>query len=122
MQKDSISIFRMKTLPKGSEGWNFMVKCRDLVSKYLTWDVGKGNHALFWEDSWDGHPSIDSNLVSGNLKGKLISRWGKKVSDYKTTISMEDHSRWIWKLLEDVEMDFAKIKAYENIIQDRKVK
>lgn len=35
---------------------------------------------------------------------------------------MEDYSVWIWKPLEDVEMDSAKIRAYEKIIRDKKVK
>lgn len=48
--EDPSSIFRMKTLPNGSESWNFMVKCRHLVGN-LTWDIGQGAEALFWEDS-----------------------------------------------------------------------
>ena len=39
--EDPNSILRMKTLLKGSESWNFMVKCHYLVRKYLTWDVSK---------------------------------------------------------------------------------
>lgn len=49
-----------------------MVKCHHLVSNYLTWDIGKGDDALFWEDSWDGLPPIDNNLIPRNLKEKLI--------------------------------------------------
>ena len=119
---DPTSIFRMKTLPKGSESWNFMTMCRDLVCKYLTWDVGKGEDALFCFYSWDGHPLIDNKHVVGSLKEKLTSRWGRKVSDYITNISMGDHSDWIQKPPEDAELDLVEIEAYNNIIQDRKIK
>lgn len=36
---------------KWLEFWNFMSKCQKLISKFLTWDVGLGDKALFWEDS-----------------------------------------------------------------------
>ena len=70
---DPLSIFRMKTLPKGLENWNFIAKCRPLISKYLTWDIGKGDETFFWEDSWDGLPPIDKVEIPVKLKEKLIS-------------------------------------------------
>lgn len=120
--EDLISIFRMKSLPKGSKSWNFMVKCRNLVGKYLMWDVGKGNETLFWEDSWDGHPPIDSSPFPGGLKEKLINLWGSRVCDYKIKVSSDEFSGWIWKPLKEIDLDPAAIKAYEEIIQRRKVK
>ena len=57
---DKSSLFRIKNPPKGSAGWNFMVKSRNLITKYLTWDLGKGEEALFWEDSWNGLPPLTS--------------------------------------------------------------
>jgi hypothetical protein len=71
--EDPVSIFRMKNPPKGSKIWNFMLNCRDLIGKFLTWDVGVGDKALFWEDSWDGHPPIVSKSYPKHLKEVLIS-------------------------------------------------
>ena len=72
-KEDPLSIFRTKQPPKGSECWNFMLKCRPLISKYLTWAVGKGNEALFWEDSWDGHPPLHRHHKIKDLKDNLSS-------------------------------------------------
>ena len=35
---------------------------------------------------------------------------------------MENQSSWIWKPLEEVDLDHDEIKAYEKIISSRKVK
>ena len=45
--EDLLSIFRISSPPKGSECWNFMIKCHHLINKFLTWDVGFGEDALF---------------------------------------------------------------------------
>ena len=73
----------MKRLPKGSKCWNFMSKCQKIISKFLTWDVGLGDKALFWEDSWDELPLIESSPSNDTLKQRLTSLWGSKVKDYK---------------------------------------
>ena len=84
---DPFSIFRMKSLPKGSDSWNFIAKRRSLINKYLTWDVGNGEEALFWEDSWDGHPPIDNLGLPKSSKELFINLWGTEVSNYKTMIT-----------------------------------
>ena len=83
---DPLSIFKMKTLPKGFESWNFMIKCHHLVCNYLTRDVGKGDEALFWEDSWDGHPPLHHSSFPKDLKEKLINLWGSKFCEYKIEV------------------------------------
>ena len=90
-----LSIFRMKNLPKGSDSWNFIVKCRPFITKYRSWDIGNGQEALFWEDSWDGYPPIDSLGPLDNSKDLLINLWGTKVSDYKTLVLTNEGNKWI---------------------------
>lgn len=80
---DATSLFRMHNLPKGSVSWNFIVKCRALISKYITWDTRRGEDALFWEDSWDGLPPMDSLGILTNVKNTLVNLWGTKVSNFK---------------------------------------
>lgn len=74
----------MKSLPKGPDSWNFIAKNRHLITKYLTWDIGKGQNALFWEDSWDGIPPLDTQGLPSECKNLLSNLWGDKVMDYMT--------------------------------------
>lgn len=120
--EDPFSIFRMINPPRGSESWNFMLNCRDLIGNYLTWDVGKGDKALFWEDSWDGYPPLISKPHPNHLKEVLISRWGKEVCKYKTKISDNGVDKWVWKSVEDLGVEQAEVEAYVKIISDRVVK
>lgn len=34
--------------------WNFMMGYRELIIERLTWNLGDGKDALFWDDSWGG--------------------------------------------------------------------
>ena len=76
---DPLSIFRVINPPEGFETWNFMIICRELICKHLTWDIGRGEEALFWEDSWDGKPPLIQSNISANLIENLINLWGNKV-------------------------------------------
>ena len=69
----------MSNLPKGLESWNFIANNRHLITKYLSWDLGRGQEALFWEDSWDGEPPIDSLGLPDDCKNLLTNLWGSKV-------------------------------------------
>ena len=69
---DPLLIFRVINPPKGSKSWNFMIRCHKLICNHLTWDVGKGDEALFWEASWDGQPPLLQRNISLNFKNKLI--------------------------------------------------
>ena len=60
-----------------------MVQSRALISKYLTWDVGNGDEALFQEDFWDIHPPLDKMDIPTSLEDQLIKLWGCKVNNYK---------------------------------------
>lgn len=73
-----------------------MSKCRGIISKYLTWDVAAGNKALFWEDSWDGQPPIQSSPNLETLISKLKTLWGNKVKDYKVKELEDGVLRWKW--------------------------
>lgn len=119
---DPESIFRMKNLPKGSECWNFMSKCQKIISKYLTWEVVAGNKALFWEDSWDGHPPIQSSPTIDSLKARLSPLWGNKVEDYKIKVTSNGNLRWRWRSLDGLELDSELVEMYDKIIANRNIK
>lgn len=114
-----------------------MLKCHDLICKFLTWDVSLGDEALFWknswdvslgdevlfwENSWDGLPLIVSRTLLEELKDKLVSLWGVKVNNYKTNITSEGTDRWVWKSLAGVGEDAMDIEAFEKILSDREIK
>ena len=99
-----------------------MLNCHDLIGKYLTWDVGIGDKALFWEDSWDGHPPIASKPYPRHLKEVLISRWGTKVGKYKIKIVSNGVARWVWKSVEELGLEQEEVEEYVKIISDRVVK
>ena len=77
-----------------------MLNYRLLIAKNLTWDIGLGRDALFWEDEWDGLPSPDSANLPINIK-TLSSSWGKNVSDYKIKINDNQYGGWQWKTLDE---------------------
>ena len=53
-----------------------------LIHNNLTWDIGEGMYTLFWEDSLDGLPPLDSFNLLLNIKSTLINTQGKNVYDY----------------------------------------
>ena len=121
-RSDTLSIFGMNKLPKGFESWNFMVNCRGLTGKFFTWDVGLGDRALFWEDSWDGFPPITSTPFHDRLKKILLSAWGDKVIDYKVKYDSDGIQKWRWCQVEGLGLDLELVKAFEKIISERCIK
>ena len=86
------------------------------------WDVAAGDKALFWEDSWEGSPPIQSSPILDILKVKLKSSWGCKVKDYKVKEMSDGVLRWRWCSLDGLDLDPDSVVAFEKIILDRKVK
>ena len=119
--EDPTSVFRARLLPKGSENWNFITSCRNLINRFLTWDVGNGKSAFFWEDSWDGYPPLERDQSLSTLKAKLCNCWGSKVSDYKTKVTNGHGYEWIWKSIRGIENNPVIIQRYENLILVRKI-
>ena len=52
-----------------------MITFQPLICNFLTWDVGLGDKALFWDDFWDGLPPISTSPFPKDLKEKLVSQW-----------------------------------------------
>lgn len=117
--EDPLLLFRCKHPPKGSKSWNFMMQCPPLISKHLTWDIGNGEEALFWEDSWDGLPSPDSYNLPARIKDALTTKWGKLVSNYKHKVETNKVTSWEWKPLQDPTITKEEILAYNEFIRQR---
>ncbi|XP_059073538.1 uncharacterized protein LOC131874266 [Cryptomeria japonica] len=44
--------------PKGSIVWNFMMSWRQVITRYVSWEVHNGESIQLWEDSWNGLPPL----------------------------------------------------------------
>ena len=44
--------------PKGSVIWDFMLSSKDIVHKYISWELNCGDKINFWRDSWNGQPPL----------------------------------------------------------------
>lgn len=51
-------IFTIQNPPKGSAIWNFVLECRSIITKHITWELNNGRRVAFWEDSWEAHPTL----------------------------------------------------------------
>ena len=118
--EDPLSIFRIHNPPKGSECWNFMIKCRPLISKFLTWDMGAGEEALFWDDSWEGKPPLNSFMTNSYLKSRLTELWGSNIKDYCLRSDSEDSPTWHWKSLRGLNFDESEVRQFEKLLEGRK--
>lgn len=78
---DRERILMVENPPTGSTLWNFLVNCRSLITNHLTWRIRDGHKAIFWQDSWDGCPSLDIRAPQRIIQ-KTIQHWGNKVSDF----------------------------------------
>lgn len=82
--------------PKGSAIWNFMMDSRNLVTKYISWEVNNGFSANFWTDSWCGHPPIAQMDNMEDIMNITIAHWGTKLSDcvcYRNVFQVEQYGK-----------------------------
>lgn len=79
---DNIRILTIQNPIRGSSIWNFILSCRHVITDHVSWVIGDGKRAKFWEDSWNGYKSIEEEGVDKELRQKLCDLWGKNVKDY----------------------------------------
>lgn len=118
---DPISLFRTKNPPQGSITWNFISKCRHLISKYATWDIGDGKNALFWEDSWNGLPRMNTYNISCQTINLLKASWGLRVQDYLEQNPSNEENSWRWKPLSNLNIPINDQTTLEGILHNRKI-
>ena len=58
----SSDVPRLALMGKGSCVWNTLKKGTQLIKEGLFWICNGGLDALFWQDSWDGHPPMISSF------------------------------------------------------------
>ncbi|XP_057857844.2 uncharacterized protein LOC131066957 [Cryptomeria japonica] len=95
-------IFTIRNQPKGSAIWNFIVSSRKVIIYHLTWHIGNGSSAKFWDDSWATYPVIKDMADFSDIKTQLCSIWGDRVRDYLEVKKGSLAKDWCWKDLSNM--------------------
>lgn len=59
-----------------------MLDCRSIILDGITWDIGEGREALFWEDSFGAYLPIRHLLENDPLIDGIINQRGIYLCDY----------------------------------------
>ena len=104
---DSDETHRILTIrdpPKGSAIWNFMLSCRQLIVKHISWHIGDGKQAKFLEDSWNRHKVLGEEDGNLDLKAYFKDKWGNSIADYMTEKVGLLQREWCWKDVSNEEL------------------
>lgn len=104
--------------PKGSSIWNFMMDSRNLISKYVSWEINNGLSANLWTDSWCGYPPIAQLDNMANIMDIAISHWGIKLSDYVSAVEIFSR-KIIWKDPTLLPIPLQQASSLANILLKR---
>lgn len=116
-----MSLFRDPSPPRGSHIWNFMMDCRNIISNKLTWNLGKGDKALFWSDSWGGFPILQHQDNLESSIALLVSIWGRYVKDYISPLEGDLAMGRSWRSLDQVNIPAREKLLLRDILEKRMV-
>lgn len=74
-----------------------MLSYREVIIKHITWQIGDGASAKFWEDSWNGLEMLGENIRDNEMKSYFKERLGNTVKDYMTEKEGPVGREWRWK-------------------------
>ncbi|XP_059077196.1 uncharacterized protein LOC131876295 [Cryptomeria japonica] len=95
---DCLDVPRLHLLGKGSCIWDTLKKGAQLIKEGLFWICNRGSEALFWQDSWDGHPPILSSFPQLQPLCNIFSDAGWiKVEHFKTVKRTSQATVACWK-------------------------
>ncbi|GLJ44383.1 hypothetical protein SUGI_0930370 [Cryptomeria japonica] len=75
-------ILTVANADRGSATWNFLWECRSVITDHISWHIGRGNKAKFWEDSWEGEPALNELFMEQDWINSIKDRYGSYVEDY----------------------------------------
>lgn len=96
-----------------------MLECRNVIMEKLTWNLGMGEEALFWSNSWGGYRAIETLSNFSASKAMLESRWGKYVKDYIETTNGD--LGWKWKLVDIIDIPITEKVELARILSNRSI-
>lgn len=82
------------TKRNGSHIWKKTWVGRLLVQSHCFWEIGNGDDANFWDESWNQFPKFGMDLRWKTIWEVGIADGRVKVSDYLEEASMEGFRRW----------------------------
>ena len=59
-----------------------MLECRPIVTNHLSWQIGNGESASFWHDSWNGLGKMDEQEGLDNMISIMEELWGSTLDNY----------------------------------------
>ena len=59
-----------------------MLECRPIITKHLSWQVGNGEIASFWHDSWNGMEVLHNQEGVEDLIQIMEVEWGETIDCY----------------------------------------
>lgn len=104
---------------RGSALWNFMLDSRPLITNHLTWLIGDGTRASFWNDSWNGY--VPLNSLPGMDEAMWLTRiaYGESISSFVNIQEVRGRLEFNWK---DFSMLEREVKKYlEEELVRRKI-
>jgi exonuclease III len=78
---------------KGSLIWNAAKQNRQLVMQHSFWEIGNGQTALFWQDSWQQWPALNAEDWSKDMCAQATGAGLTKVADYW----QNNHGEGTWR-------------------------
>lgn len=98
--------------------WNFMISSRDLVTKYVSWQVHNGESVNFLFNSWNGYPPLAQNNQLQQVIPIFIIKWGHKIVNYVSGATLY-LGRVIWKDINCIEIEDEPKKLLQLALTQR---
>ena len=119
--RDPLRILTIRNPTKCSAIWNFMLECRGIITKHISWNIGNGEKASFWHDSWNGLGKLDEMEGVENLIPVMEATWGSTVDFYVEEKHSELGPCWVWRDPSNLQLtDELKLRL-KGISKDRQI-
>jgi hypothetical protein len=97
-----------------------MRECRFIITDHISWWIGDGKSAKFWEDSWDGHESISKIVGNKEWIIEAKSKYGELVVDYVKKDAQEV-GKYEWKAIQLESIDNDDLRTLMGILECRRI-
>ncbi|GLJ18910.1 hypothetical protein SUGI_0337940 [Cryptomeria japonica] len=104
----------------GSMIWKFIKECRYIITDHISWKIGDGRRAKFWEDSWDGQESINKIFGDKEWIIEAKSKYGEYVADYAREVS-PGSGIFEWKSIQLKSIEDSDYRKLTEILISRRI-
>ncbi|KAH9317455.1 hypothetical protein KI387_019224 [Taxus chinensis] len=114
------SILSINQPPWGSHIWNFILSYHSMFLQSTSWLIGNGELANFWDDSWNGYPTLGERPKFQELKRILIPLRGEKVKNYGKDLTLSSPTM-AWNDLDNIPISEASKALFIKEMDSREV-